>query len=422
MIQLPPSPIGHIIPRHAAVAVEEALSDTRVVLVNGARQSGKSTLVQQVGKERGAEWLSLDDPETRRAAVYDPTGFVRGDGLMIIDEIQRDPELLLSIKSTVDREGRPGRFLLTGSARVMGLRNLPDTLVGRMETIELWPLSQGEIGGTPDGFIDAVFEQGPEFRYRSEENRKGYIERVVRGGFPEAVARTVKRRSQFFDSYLSDLVNRDVMQLSEISRGPQMRALIKLLAGRSGQLLVPNNLAKLLEAPKDTIKRYLYLLEEVFLIKTIPAWTRNVSSRAVSTRKVAMVDSGLAAHLLKLDAHSLRRPGDPFGPVLEGFVSMEIARQLTWSDARAEMFHYRTKDQIEVDIVLEGPRNQVVAFEIKAGDTIRSDDFRGLRHLEQRLGDDFLLGVVLHTGDKTLPFGPKMRAIPIAAIWETGER
>ncbi|MQA27505.1 MAG: DUF4143 domain-containing protein [Micromonosporaceae bacterium] len=410
--------MGRILPRKAAVAVEEALHDTRVVLVNGARQCGKSTLVMKIGKERGAEWRSLDRAATRQAAQFDPSEFVATSESMVIDEVQRVPELLLAIKEQVDAEPRPGRFLLTGSARVLGLRGLPDALPGRMETIELWPLSQGEINEKPDGFVDAIFTEGPECQHTSTETRAGYIERITRGGFPEAVARPPRRRERFLDSYMADLINRDVMQLSDIERGPEMRALTKLVAARSGQLLVPGALASELGLPHPTVKRYLGLLEEVFLLKRIPAWSRNLSTRAVATPKVAMVDSGIAANLLGLDAVSLREPSSPLGPLLEGFVAMEIARQLTWSDQRADLYHYRTRDQVEVDIVLENRRGQVVAIDVKAASTVRSDDFRGLRHLADRLGDSLITGIVLYTGQQTLPFGPRFRAMPISALWE----
>ena len=418
MPPVPPSPIGRILPRRAAEAIEAALGDTRVVLVNGARQCGKSTLVAQIADRRESEWRSLDRAATRQAAEFDPTEFVSGAGLMVIDEVQRVPELFLAIKETVDADPRPGRFLLTGSARVLGLRGLPDALPGRMETIELWPLSQGEIDGRPDGFVDAIFEAGPELVHTSAENRTGYIERIVRGGFPESIARSGARRERFLDSYVADIVNRDVIQLSEIERGAEMRALIRLVAARSGQLLVPGALGSDLGLSQPTVKHYLGLLEEVFLIRRIPAWSRNLSTRAVGTPKVAMTDSGVAANLLDLDASGLRQPESPLGPLLEGFVAMELARQLTWSRQRAELYHYRTRDGVEVDIILENRRGQVVAIDVKAGSTVRADDFRGLRHVAERLGDSLVAGVVLYTGRETLPFGPRFRAIPISALWE----
>ncbi|MGV9408473.1 ATP-binding protein [Nocardia sp. NPDC003693] len=391
--------------------------DTRVVLVNGARQCGKSTLIARIGREIDATWRSLDRPETRQAAIYDPSEFVISPGPLVIDEVQRVPELLLAIKETVDADSRPGRFLLTGSAHVMALRTVPDALPGRIETIELWPLSQGEIDGAPDGFVDAAFAHGPELRYSGSENRDGYLERIVRGGFPEAVARVGKRRSRFFSSYVSDLINRDVMELSEIERTTEMFALTNLVAARSGQLLVPGTLGNELGLPRDTVARYLRLLEEVFLIKRIPAWSRNLTTRAVGTPKVIMVDSGIATHLCGADARALRAPNGPLGPLLESFVTAEVARQLTWAEQEIRMYHYRTRDNVEVDIILENNRHQVIAIEVKAATTVKGEDFRGLRHLSDRLGDDLLAGYVLYTGTEILPFGPKFRAVPIDALW-----
>ena len=230
--------LGRVLPRHAETSVRAALEDTRVVLVNGARQSGKSTLVRLAAGDRDAEWRDLDIALTRNAALGDPDGFVDGPGLMVNDGVQRAPDLLLAIKARVDADPTPGRFLLTGSARVLGLRSLPDTLVGRMETVELWPLSQGEIDDAPDGFVDRVFAEGDQLRQSSTVARAEYVERLVRGGFPEAVARANdRRRRAFFNSYLGDLLARDVQQLSEIERTTEMRAIVKMLAARSGQVL-----------------------------------------------------------------------------------------------------------------------------------------------------------------------------------------
>jgi predicted AAA+ superfamily ATPase len=405
--------------RRAEDEIREALADTRVVLVNGARQSGKSTLIRHVARGGAAEWRDLDAPLVRQAALADPTGFVDFPGMMVIDEIQRVPDLLLPIKVRVDADPRPGQFLLSGSARVLGLRGLPDALPGRMETIELWPFSQGEIDSRPDGFIDAVFAVGPGLRHESQVSRSEYAERIVRGGFPEAVKReNPKRRQRFHDSYVADLIARDVMQLADIERTAQMRALIRLLAARNAQLLVASEVGNAASLPRTTALRYISLLEEVFLIRQVPAWSGSLASRVSKTPKVAFTDSGIAASLIGADARSLVRPGGAFGPLLEGFVLMELARQLTWSQTRAELFHYRTKDMIEVDAVLENRPGQVVGIEVKAASTVGSDDFRGLRQLAGRVGDDFVSGIVLYTGQQTLPFGPKLRAMPVASLWE----
>lgn len=420
MISLSQTPMGRLVERRATALVAEALTDTRVVLIEGARQCGKSTVAAQIAATRDGAWRSLDNPVVRSAAHDDPESFVHEDRLIVIDEVQRAPEILLSIKETVDADQRPGRFLLTGSARVLGLRALPDALPGRMETIQLWPLSQGEIDGGPDSFVDAIFERGADFRHVSLETRAGYIARIVRGGFPEAIARQGRRRIAFLDNYVADLVNRDVVQLSEIERGAEMRQLVGLLAARSGQLLVAGALANELRLPQSTVERYIRLLEEVFLIKRVRAWSRNLSSRAISTAKVAMVDSAVGANLLGQDQHGLQRIGSPLGGLLEAFTMMEIARQSTWSLTLVEMSHYRTRDQVEVDIVLEDRLGRVVAIDVKASSTVRSEDFRGINHLAARLGPDLLVGVVLYTGAETFSFGDRRLAVPLAALWEAG--
>jgi predicted AAA+ superfamily ATPase len=413
----PASPLGEILARHAEGRVSAALRDTRVVLVSGARQAGKSTLVQ-ICAPADARSVVLDNAADRNAAIADPVEFVRGDRPLVIDEVQRAPDLLLAIKESVDADPRPGRFLLTGSASLAAMRAVPDALPGRMETVELWPLSQGEIGGAPDRFIDAVFGD-VTLDHESTEAREGYLSRLVRGGFPEAVARTdAARRERFLDSYVADLLSRDVMSVADVEHTAALRSLVRLVAARSGQLLVPGNLASSLELPRNTIARYLGLLEAVFLIKRVPAFSRNLSARAVGTAKVAFVDSGIAANLVGADIENLGRPDSQLGPLLEGFVLMELARATTWAQARVELSHYRTKDGAEVDAVLEDRRGRVVGVEVKARSTVTERDFSGLRHLAARLGPDFLHGIVLYTGARTLSFGPGLRAVPLSALWE----
>lgn len=407
-----------LVPRHAEMLVTEALDDTRVVVVNGARQAGKSTLTRLTAAAvpRAVTRL-LDDPATLQSALDDPTEFVDHDGLLVIDEIQNAPGLLRPIKLTVDLEPTPGRFLLTGSSRVLALRSLPDALPGRMEVIELWPFSQGEIDGGPDRFVDAVFERGPDIDHSSELRRRDYFERATRGGFPEAVKRSARRREAFFDAYLSSLIQRDVLELANIERHGELLKLLALLAGRAGGLLVPAALAGRSGIPRSTLVRYLQLLDDVFLVKTIPAWSSGQTQRAVGTPKLAFVDSGIACHLIGQDAHRLGEPGGAGGPMLENFVVMELARQLTWSRQRCRLFHYRTKDAVEVDAVLETPDGRVVGIEVKAGSTIRTEDMAGLRHLANHLGDRFVAGYLLYTGRQTLPFGDRLRAVPIDALW-----
>ena len=398
----------------------EALTDTRVVTLNGARQAGKSTLARIAARAHANAVIRLlDDPATLRAARDDPAGFVEHDGLMVIDEIQLAPELFRSIKVTVDTDPRPGQFLLTGSAQVLALRELPDALPGRMEIVELWPFSQGELDQSSDTFIDAAFTHGPGLARVSGLRKRDYLDRVARGGFPEAIHRSPRRRTAFFDSYLTSLIERDVQELAAIERRGDLRRLLALLAGRSGGLLVPATLATASGIPRTTLNRYLELLSAVFLIKQIPAWAAGQAQRAIGTPKLAFVDTGIAAHLLGQDASRLGEPDGAAGPMIETFVLMELARQLTWSAQRARLHHYRTKDKTEVDALLETPDGRVIAIEVKAGATVRSEDLAGLRHLSHRLGRRLVAGYVLYTGQQTLPFGDGLRALPIDALWNT---
>ncbi|MGH3662066.1 MAG: ATP-binding protein [Micromonosporaceae bacterium] len=405
------------LPRRATSLIQEALSDTRVVVLNGARQVGKSTLAEIVLRQ-APDGIAryLDEPATREAALEDPVRFVRHDGLMLIDEIQRAPELWLAIKHQVDRDPRPGSFLLTGSARLLALRGVTDALPGRTETTELWPLSQGEIDGEPDGFVDAAFRLGAELTAESSPLlRKDYVSKAVRGGYPEAVRREApRRRARFFDSYLSDLLARDVKQVADISRATEMRRLIALLAAQTSGLLNVNRLASELAVTAPTVKTYIEILETIFLVRRIPGWSANLTTRAVSTPKIIFVDSGLAAHLATGALAS-----SPVGNLLENLALSEIARQLTWSETPVRLSHYRDRDQHEVDGVLEDNAGQIVGVEVKAAETARAEDFRGLKVLERRLGDRFRAGFVLYCGAQSLRFGEKLGCLPISALWTT---
>ncbi len=368
----------------------------------------------------GAATRSLDEPQWLSAARDDPTGFVQHDALLVIDEIQRAPELFLPVKHQVDTDRRNGRFLLTGSARILGLKQLPDALPGRMETIELWPLSQGEIAGRHDRFAEQIFTLADRgLPSLPHTNRVDLAERITRGGFPAAVTRTdPRRRTRLLAGYVRDMIDRDIREISDIGRGDELRRLLQLVAARTGQLVVAQQLASDLKIAGRTVLRYLELCEEIFLTKRIPAWSSNLGKRVISTPKIAFVDSGIAAYLLGQSAARLSElTSTMIGPLMEGFVVMELARQLTWSNEEIRLFHYRTKDKIEVDAILETNDGRIAAVEVKASATVTSADFRGLRHLESQARGAFTCGVVLYTGTESISFGPRLKALPVSALW-----
>lgn len=402
------------VPRRATTLIAEALADTRVVILNGARQVGKSTLAERVLRE-APRWTArfLDDPQTRLAATEDPVGFLDFNGLMLIDEVQRVPDLWLAIKNAVDRDPRPGRFILTGSARLLALQSIPDALPGRSETIELWPLSQGEIDGEPDGFVDAVFGSDVPLQARSTGLKKAdYLARVACGGYPGAFRRdTPRRRNRFFSSYLNDIMMRDVRQVADIERATDMRRLIALLGGRCGCLLNMASLARELTISEPTVRRYIQILETIYLIQLIPAWSSGATNRVLRAPKLVFVDSGLANYL--------QTPGGAGqgGGLMENFVIGELARQLTWAETSANLFHYHDREDREVDAVLEDSTGRIVGIEVKSAQTVRPEDLHGLRYLKQKLGSRLHAGYVLYCGDESLSFGDRIGCLPISALW-----
>lgn len=409
-----------MIPRNIITRVLEALSDSPVVLLNGARQTGKSTLVQWLAEEKyPARYVTLDDATVLAAAREDPTGFLAGlDKPLILDEVQRAPELFLAIKAEVDRHRQPGRFLLTGSADVLLLPKLSESLVGRMEILTLWPFSQGELQTIRDGFVDAVFAHAmPAFTDDGLE-RVNLVQRVLIGGYPEAIARgSSARRNAWFRSYITTLTQRDVRDLAHIEHLTAFPRLLTLLAARASSLLNYAELSRSLGLPQSTLKRYLALLETTFLIQPLPAWSANLGKRLVKAPKITLNDTGLMAHLLGLSEPRLESDATLLGSLLENFVAMELRKQITWSQTQPQLYHFRTQTGQEVDIVLEDATGRVVGVEVKTSSTLSARDFKGLRLLSEVLGKRFLRGVVLYTGREHVPFGPNLYAMPVAALW-----
>ena len=407
--------------RHIASQIVTALSDTPVVLLNGARQTGKSTLVQQLASERGAsKYLTLDNAATLAAARFDPTSLLTGfSGTLVIDEVQRAPELYLALKETVDQDRRPGRFLLTGSANVLLLPRLSESLVGRMEIVTLWPFSQGELAGTRETLIERLFAAKFTLPASAEFNRSDLLQRLLLGGYPEVMTRTdVERRQSWFGSYLTTLLQRDVREFANIEGLTDLPRLLALLAARASSLLNLADVSRAISIPQTTLKRYLTLLEMAFLVLPLPAWSNNLGKRLVKAPKLMLNDTGLIAALLGLNEERLGNDGALLGSLLENFVVSEVRKQITWSRTRPQLFHFRTQTGQEVDLVLEDATGKLVGIEVKASAQISSSDFKGLRALQELTGKRFHRGILLYTGTQALPFGPDVYALPLPCLWQ----
>jgi len=410
-----------MIRRNVTEAVLAALRDSPVVFLRGARQTGKSTLVKWISDtHHPARYITLDDVTVLAAARADPTGFIEGlSGPVVLDEVQRAPELFLAIKAAVDRDRRPGRFLLTGSADVLLLPRLSESLVGRMEIITLWPFSQGELRGSVEGFVDAVFAAELPPVTTPGNQPLDLVERLVTGGYPEAVARTTPaRRRAWFSSYVTAILHRDVRDLANIEHLDVLPRLLSLLAARATSLLNYAELSRSLGLPQTTLKRYLTLLKTTFLVELLPAWSANLGKRLVKSPKLLLNDTGLMAHLLGVNSQAFEGRPELLGTFLEVFVAMELKKQIAWSPVQPSIYHFRTGSGQEVDIVLKDAAGRVVGIEVKASATVRAQDFKGLRYLADLLGDRFLRGIVLYTGDQHVPFGAGFHALPLPSLWE----
>lgn len=413
-----------MIQRHVEPLLLAGLADSPVVLLVGARQTGKSTLIQSPAFQKvKRRFITFDDANNLAAAKADPAGFLNANSeALTLDEIQRVPELFLAIKASVDRNRVPGRFLLSGSAHVLFLPRVADSLAGRMEVITLWPFSQGEIEGVREGFIDAVFSAKlPGLKPLEKwDERKEVRGRALNGGFPEVLARSdAGRRDAWHGSYLTTILQRDVRDLSRIEDLTVMPRLLAILAARAGSLLNTADISRDSGIAQTTLKRYLSLLQTLFLFLELPAWSINVGKRYVKMPKAFLSDTGLASHLLHLTEERLGQDPGLWGALLENFVGMELRKQAAWSKEHPQLFHWRTHGQQEVDLVLEAG-GRLVGIEVKAGTTVTMDDFKGLRALADDAGRRWVRGIVLHSGSELLSFGSNLAALPISALWRLG--
>lgn len=398
--------------------LKQALSDTRIVMIAGPRQAGKTTLARQL-TQSNRPYVTLDDDGTYQAAINDPVSFIRQFDHVTIDEIQRAPELIRRIKISVDEDRRPGRFLLTGSANILTIPTVSESLAGRMAIETLLPLSQAEIEGTTNNALDDLFNSTETTRSFGPYNVDDIEQRVLIGGYPEMLARTsAKRRRAWADTYIETMLTRDIKEILDAHHLKDMDKLLQACAIQSAQLIVYAHIANDLRLTTPTIQRYIRTMEQMYLLTFLPAWHRNDLKRLIKTPKLHFLDSGLLASLRRMSASSIRSDRSDFGAILESFVFSELRKHADCSDDHYQFYHYRDKDKVEVDFVIERDVNELIGIEVKASATVRSDDFKGLNRFQGISGKAFKAGYLVYTGDKVLSFGQGMKAIPASLLWQ----
>jgi uncharacterized protein len=395
----------------------EALQDTPVVLLVGPRQTGKTTLVKQVAKEKGMQYLTLDDELTRLSAKEDPIGFVRRIEHGVIDEIQRAPNLLLAIKKSVDDNRQPGRFLLTGSANIMTLPTVADSLAGRMETLSLLPLSQSELHRQTANWVDHVFNQHI-LRVNHLEIGESLIDRVLQGGFPEAISRSQERRRVvWFRQYIDAIVQRDVRDITEIDKLDQLPILLRAVSQTSGQVCNYSKLGGQLGLDSKTVAKYVGVLEKVYLLKRVEVCANTTLGNMTKTPKIQFIDSGLLSSLMGIQQQEVLVNRQRFGHLLESFVYGELLKHISTANESYQVLYYRDQEKIEVDFVITNPKGHIVGIEVKASATVHESELKGLKKLANHFGNKFQMGVVLYDGTETMPLGNHIWAVPFSSLW-----
>lgn len=405
--------------RNIMPVIEKAITRSRVILLNGARQVGKTTLANEISKRKDYSYFTFDDELTYLAAVGNPSGFISEiKKPVILDEIQRVPELFLAIKKEVDQNPDPGKFLLTGSANALLIPKLGDSLAGRMEVIDLMPLSQGELNGTKEVFIDAVFNKWTVKNKINSINKEDLYKKIIFGGYPSIQRLDEEDCLAWMRNYLNLILKRDIKDLAQIEKLTELPNLLKILSSRVSNLLNIAELSRECKIPAKTLHRYFVLLETIFLVNSQPAWSTNISQRFLKSPKVYMLDSGLLSYLLDTNIEKAMANSTHMGKIVENFVVSELRKQATWSKIITQMYHCRTASGQEVDIILEDRSENIVGIEVKSSQTVGTSDFNGLKYLKDKVKDKFVMGIVLNTGSSIIPFDKDLYAMPINALWD----
>lgn len=403
--------------------LRDILSVSRAAAITGPRQAGKSTLARQL-QNAGVvpHYFSLDDEATRIAALTDPDGFALSlPRPAAIDEVQRAPDLMLAIKQILDQDQSPGQFLLTGSADLTTARVVADALPGRVEYVNLWPLAQAEIDGRLGSVVDALLAGSPPQVVGAQKGRAASAELVVAGGFPEAMRRSARQRSRYFRSYVQTVLGRDLPDIGQVRvDGAKLEQLLRLLAARTSALVNYSSLGRALGLDDKTVKAHVELLRALFLVYRLMPWSTNLGARQVKTPKLLLTDSGMASSLVGADAARYAAPdqGALAGMLLETFVIMELVKQATWSSDAVELYFYRDTEKREVDVVIESAAGDVAAVGAKTATNVTSADIRGLELLRRKLGTRFKAGIVVYSGEHTLPIADRIWAVPLSGLWQ----
>jgi predicted AAA+ superfamily ATPase len=405
--------------RNITENLQAALDDTPVVLLSGPRQSGKSTLAKSLTNSHSFTYITFDDMSAITTAKNNPLAFARSfKSSVIFDEVQYVEELFPAIKQLVDENRCPGRFVLTGSANIMLLPKISESLAGRIEILSLWPFSQGEIIGKKENFIDRIFSKHLAIKPQPTYSENNLISKIVTGGYPEVLQRkSAKRREAWFRSYVDTILKRDIRDVADIQGLADLPRLLQLLASRVSSLINFAEISRSAEIPQTTLKRYMTMLQMVFLVQLIPAWLTNLSKRVIKSPKLILCDTGLVSFLLGANDNRFVMDRQLLGKVLENFVAMELIKQISWSEKHPSIFHFRTQMGQEVDIILEDRAGTIVGIEVKASANLSSKDIKGLKMLQEIVGEKFYRGIVLYDGQNSYQLDDNIIAMPIESLW-----
>lgn len=406
--------------RNIKNTLKKALSRSPVVLINGARQVGKTTLAREFLKEKGYNYFTFDDEITYLSAKNNLTSFISDiPKPVILDEVQRIPEIFLAIKSDVDKNRIPGRYLLTGSANPLLIPRMGDSLAGRMEIIDLMPLSQGEISNKEEKFIDLIFKSDKPLKAPKKIlSKKNLYEKLLIGGYPTVQHLDDEDREAWMRNYLNLILKKDIKDLAEIEKISEMPNLLRLLSSRVSNLLNVAEVSRDSKLITKTVHRYLALLETIFIIYRQNPWSTNIGLRFTKAPKLYLIDTGLLSYLLDFNLERALKDNTQMGKKLENFVVSELKKQITWSKTIPQIYHFRTTSGEKVDVVLENRSGNIVGIEVKNSERVTQEDFKWLKYLQEKTKNKFLKGIVLYTGSQTLPFGENLYALPINSLWE----